>query len=328
MLGLGLFIYKEKSSLSGLIKHFMLIFISALPFLSIFLLVNSSLYGGFFNSGYIFSNEQGIDFNLLSKRLPQYILYLNVLYPFQLFVFAIFIRSKEFFKDKTKLLKLLLLIFVVILLLFYSVFKGGFLFQGKITDFISGVRFFVPIFPVVTIFYFDVIFNFLKSKFNNAIFIKIGILFSFFSAIILFFAATFIHIKHHAFISEKHSNFLIINDFACKHPGSLFIGDVEDYIYLGEQFNSPNCFDQNGYINVNNFDLSSSKSYFDQFDKFDQIYVLEIQHSTRTDRPTKALRTFLQNSQIGKQGKTLEITLNSEQNGHESVKIYQLKQLK
>ncbi len=313
---LGIIFSKSKRELhvGKLIRQLVPTLLTGLPFLLSFLFINKSLYGGFFNSGYVFSSEQGIDFNLIFMRLPQYILYLNVLYPLQLFVFPIMPKSGNLKSDKVKIIKSLLLIFVIILLIFYSVFTGGFLFQGRITDFISGVRFFVPILPIVTIFYFDNIFNFFKAKFNYLIFTKIAVVLS---AVILFLGAAYVHFTHNNFISEKYLNFRIINQFACDNPNSLFIGDAEDYISLGEQYDFGECFENNGYVDVSNFQISNLELYFDEFG---QIFVLEIHHSTRTDRPTNDLKEFLQNPQVKP-----HLAPVFTQKESENVKIYQIK---
>jgi hypothetical protein len=249
------------------------VLIGGIPFLLSLIFVNLELYNGAISSGYSLSGEQSISLEQISERLPAYLLMLNLLYPLQFFLTPL---SK-------KPLALAITIFNIITVIIYSV-AGGFLFEWQLTDAIVGVRFFIPILPLVIIHYFAAIERYSKSHSQinyrrQATLLAISL---------LIFTNLALSYTHQRFTEERRRIYENIMQLEMKN--SLFIGSEEDYIYLGEHLH-PN-FNQAGYVDVEVF--NSSKDHSDWGD----IYLLVINYSSRDDRPTTDVLEFLRDQQI------------------------------
>ena len=122
---------------------------SALPLVIAFLVFNNYMYGSPLRSGYYYSKEE-FSFSLTTflTVLPKYLVSLNVIYPFIL-IGAFFSKIN---------IKKLILTSTVLLLLYYSLTGlNAYVFEGRILDLILGVRFYVPIIPLIMLLYFEVI---------------------------------------------------------------------------------------------------------------------------------------------------------------------------
>jgi len=122
---------------------------SALPLVIAFLVFNNYMYGSPLRSGYYYSKEE-FSFSLTTflTVLPKYLVSLNVIYPFIL-IGAFFSKIN---------IKKLILTSTVLLLLYYSLTGlNAYVFEGRVLDLILGVRFFVPIIPLIMLLYFEVI---------------------------------------------------------------------------------------------------------------------------------------------------------------------------
>jgi len=122
---------------------------SALPFIIAFLVFNNYMYGNPLRSGYYYSKEE-ISFSLTIFLivLPKYLISLNVIYPFML-IGAFFSKIS---------IKKLILSSTILLLLYYSLTGlNAYVFEGRILDLILGVRFYIPIIPLIMLLYFEVI---------------------------------------------------------------------------------------------------------------------------------------------------------------------------
>lgn len=127
---------------------------SALPFVIAFLVFNNYIYGSPLRSGYYYSKEE-FSFSLVIflSVLPKYLVSLNVIYPFML-IGAFFSKIN---------IKKLILTSTVLLLLYYSLTGlNAYVFEGRILDLILGVRFYIPIIPLIMLLYFEVI----QRRFN------------------------------------------------------------------------------------------------------------------------------------------------------------------
>lgn len=133
-------------------KSLLKIFLGALPFIILFIFVNAYLYGGIFKSGYSLSGEE-FYWNLKTffKQIPQFLLMLNIMYPVMLVGICISVFTK-----KTHSLKFVALFLIIFFVLFYGGFYG-FNFNQGINNFLFGMRFFLPILPLILLVYFDFI---------------------------------------------------------------------------------------------------------------------------------------------------------------------------
>lgn len=155
---------------------------SALPFVIAFLLFNNYMYGSPLRSGYYYSKEE-FTFSLITflSVLPKYLISLNVIYPFML-IGAFFSKIN---------IKKLILSSTVLLLLYYSLTGlNAYVFEGRVLDLILGVRFFIPIIPLLMLLYFEVI----QRRFKIPNFIHI------LSISILVIASIAIHVVHNNFL--------------------------------------------------------------------------------------------------------------------------------
>lgn len=121
------------------------IFVSSVPFIIAFLIINKTLYGSFFRSGYFYSGEEGLFIaDLAVKQFFIYIAYLNLIYPAMLFM-AFISKIKE---------RLAIILAFAFILLFYVGFPG-YAFTSGILDLIFGIRFFLPIIGLLILLYAD-----------------------------------------------------------------------------------------------------------------------------------------------------------------------------
>lgn len=163
-------------------KKAIITIVSALPFVLAFLAFNNYMYGSPIRSGYYFSKEE-FTFSLLAfiTVLPKYLIALNTIYPFML-LGSFFSKIKD---------KWLILVGVIVMILYYSLSGlNANVFEGRILDLILGVRFFIPIIPLLMLLYFEVI--------NRRV--KIPSFFHLFSVGILVMVSIAIHVIHNNFL--------------------------------------------------------------------------------------------------------------------------------
>jgi hypothetical protein len=228
---------------------------AALPAVA-FLMINFTLYGGFFNSGYILSGEQQLDINLLFRRLFQYAFYLNLIYPGLFIISGIGIKKAKIPKE----LKLILTIFILFLIFLYSL-SGGFLVDGDLQDAITGLRFFVPVMFVLLPFYFIGLQEIFKKRLfevskNLILLIFLGIA----GLNIL------VSYQHYQFIEGIRDNYERISPIIKKPESTLFIGNPGDEIYFGPHLNE--SFSNDGFVRKENFDEK-------QLEDFDSAYMID-----------------------------------------------------
>jgi hypothetical protein len=100
---------------------------------------------------------------------------------------------------------------------------------------------------------------------------------------ILIIITPFLHYSHKQLLDDRKQKYQTINPLVAEN--TLFIGDEEDYLYLGEHLNTN--FDKSGYINVHNLRpnvLHSTNA---------NVYLMELSYSSRNDRPTSEMITLL-----------------------------------
>lgn len=123
------------------------------PWAIIFLFINTHLYGSFFRSGYYYSGEEGV---IIFAQIPQFILrfagVLSIVLPLML-PLALFGNVKH---------KWSLISAVAVTMVFYAGFPSTF-FEGRILDFITGIRFLVPVIPLILIPYAAVVQNLIRK---------------------------------------------------------------------------------------------------------------------------------------------------------------------
>lgn len=280
--------WEDRKKYKKLLTNTGIIALSALPFLLIFLITNHTLYGSFLSSGYRFSGEESLHIDQIITRLPWYLFILNVIYPLQ-FILTGF-SKKPLAKQ--------VVAFNVITILFYSV-AGGFLFEKQLTDTIVGIRFFIPVLPLVLIHYIVVLDSILPKKLSQvSIFIGTPAL------ILLAFA---IHNSHQDFINERREKYEMISPQV--KSGTVIIGGAEDYIYLGEHLNP--AFNDSGYLDAQAFTLDPREIQ-------DQLLLLEIGYRSREDRPVRSVIKLRSENKI----KLIDQGADKSQRG--KLKIYEL----
>jgi hypothetical protein len=231
-----------------------LIGLGGAPFAVLFLWINKTLYGGVFNSGYIYSGEQTLNLSLMADRLPEYIFYLNLIYP-GLLIISLF----GIYKCKlSKSIKFALILLISIFILFYSV-SGGFLYDGDLQDVITGIRFFVPILPIFIIFYIKGLENHLNKLPRWILLIMMISLIGF---------NLIMSISHQRFTERNYQTYKLL-DSLNSEESDLFVGDAGDEIYFGEHLRD--SFERDGYINYNQISEIPSS----QFERFDNAYIIE-----------------------------------------------------
>ncbi len=231
----------------SLVKALIPILIGALPVFLLFLLINDNLYGCLLCSGYKLSGEESLQLSLLPERIWQYLLYLT---PVLLFLPA-FSRSW---------LKWPYLFTIYPLLLLYSV-AGGVLFSDNIaTNFIYGVRFFMPLIPLGLVLATDAVVG-LQQKFLDSLWLQKHwqqvLLDISRSAIVLLMigAASLISFVHWDFTNIRQQQFRSVDSaidliFEVKPQlQKLYIlGGDGDFIFVGEHLQDN--FDKVAYIDV------------------------------------------------------------------------------
>ncbi len=278
------------------LPSFLAIIIGSLPALLVLLVVNSTLYGSVLSSGYKFSGEEIFNLGLLPQRLGSYLLHINVLPPF-LLLFALFAKQK---------LSKLILIFTIILILFHSV-AGGFLFQGELSDSIIGLRFLVPILPLLCLNYAS---SLQAVKFNSLLKSLILILLT--GSFLL--SSIFLSYQHQNFLAERVENAQIVRQLISKldSNATLLIGDEEDMIYLnpGIDLAARNI----GYLNINDYLNNKINT-----SNFEIILFMEVSYSNNLQRPSKLMLKSLEDLQDGARDKINLVA------SADKIKIYQLK---
>lgn len=153
--------------------------IGGLPWALVFLFINMHLYGGFFRSGYYYSGEEGV---IILQQIPQFILrfagVLSIVLPLML-PLALFSNVKH---------KWSMLGAVVVTIVFYAGFPSTF-FEGRILDFITGIRFLVPVVPLLLIPYAAVLQNLIR-KYPK---LKLILILSLIGLIVVAAALSYIH---------------------------------------------------------------------------------------------------------------------------------------
>jgi len=123
------------------------VFFSLIPLSLLLFSFNNWLYGGIFRSGYFFSNEEGL---FVISQMPQVLLLftlaLLIIYPGML---------ASLFWHKSSL-KWGIVAAVTATIVFYSAFPYVF-FEGKLFDLIFGIRFLIPITPLILFSYAQVL---------------------------------------------------------------------------------------------------------------------------------------------------------------------------
>ncbi len=131
-----------RRNLQDMLTHLFGVLLGGLPWVIIILAVNSYLYGAALRSGYYFSGEESV---FIINQVPQFLLMfaggLSLLYPLMLEL-PILIRTR---------LSLLLLP-VIATVVFYAGIPNT-AFEGRLLDLILGLRFLVPVMPLLIIMY-------------------------------------------------------------------------------------------------------------------------------------------------------------------------------
>lgn len=143
-----------KFILKKLISKIIPVLIGVVPFLIFVLLFNKYLYGGALRSGYYFSKvTSAFSISNIPIRLFKYSAALLLLYPGML---VLGLKGKNKYQWPIALLSIALVVF-------YSAFRAD-KFEGKITDLILGVRYFVPVIPLLLFIYVEYLNKFIKKS--------------------------------------------------------------------------------------------------------------------------------------------------------------------
>ncbi len=229
------------------------IVIGAVPMFLLFLLINVNLYGCLVCSGYKLSGEESLQLSLFPERIWQYLLYLTPV----LLVLPAFSRSW---------LKWPYLLTLYPLLFLYSI-AGGVLFGDNIaTNFIYGVRFFMPLIPLGLLLAIDAAVGIQQKYLNRWKLQKRWqqlIQYCGQAVVVLFIiaVATVVSFIHWDFTTIRQEQFRSVDSaidlkFAIKPElQKLYIlGGDGDFIFVGEHLQSN--FDKIAYIDVTGKSLS------------------------------------------------------------------------
>lgn len=130
-----------------------------LPFLILFLYLNLYLYQHPLRSGYYYSGEEAV--YILSQVplfLLRYVIVFTLSYPLML-PLAVWARFKY---------KWMLLLPVLSSMLFYAGFPSTF-FEGRLLDLIFGIRFLVPVVPLILLLYAQALNQYSQTKFFRTV---------------------------------------------------------------------------------------------------------------------------------------------------------------
>jgi 4-amino-4-deoxy-L-arabinose transferase-like glycosyltransferase len=135
-------IWRFRTEEKALVKSMFAVAAGALPWMLVFITINIYLYGAPLRSGYYFSGEEGV---FIWSQVPLFLLRfgfgLSAIYPLMLEL-PLFIRSRFSW----------LLVPVLATMLFYAGFPNT-TFEGRPLDLILGLRFLVPVIPLLLIAY-------------------------------------------------------------------------------------------------------------------------------------------------------------------------------
>ncbi len=247
--------------------------VGILPYLPVILYINNTLWGGPFSLGYDFtvsSYERSLTLSVVPFKFIRYFIILNIFYP-GMWLFAFFSKIKK------KWLFLAASHIIIILYLTYRLY----VWEDRIVDAIFGIRYLLPVIPLLMIPYFGFLDKIIeRSKFWV---IKTGIILSIFCLITLSGAIHFVHQKN--YLEPRRE---ILNEIIAYIPdGSFIIGELDDFTYIMEPFNDKY------YEDVENIErIEDSKS---ELIKEKDIYVVKItEPSKSTSRPTPEMIKFLE----------------------------------
>ncbi len=178
---LGVIYYKELIKFSY--KKVFFFCLGSIPLFVALIILNTYLYKGPFNSGYFYANEQVFSINYFINHFWPYIIVLSLFYPLML--------PLSFYKNKLNYL----IIPVLLSIIAYSSSKNT-LFEGRVLDLVFGIRFIIPVIPLMFISYFDKLEIFFKYKiFKTGLVISIAF---------LILSALGISISHYNFLNENY----------------------------------------------------------------------------------------------------------------------------
>lgn len=143
----------KREEFEYLIRKLFYIFIGGFPFLLIFLVINSYLYGGMLKSGYAISKEEIFLISNLPNLFAKYSTVLLIIYPAMLISI---ILSKIKYKWTLFLASLVTIIL-------YSLYPAN-AFEGRFLDLILPLRFVMPIIPLLLLIYCSTLNRLLKFK--------------------------------------------------------------------------------------------------------------------------------------------------------------------
>lgn len=211
-------------------KFFRLV-LAFLPFGIFILGYNKALFGGYLTTGYKISGVEDLSLARIPLTALKYVLLLSVVYP--LMFISPFLYKKEYRLEISSTL--------LLFLLFYSSYVWA-PFDLKPTTLIGGVRFFIPIIPLLLLTYVPIYFGVLeKTKLKSSIplILTVALLLS---GMLIIFSL------HQDYLNQRYA---VFNEIGAKTPeNSLVIGIAEDFMYLGEQF------DKRGYASVGTPELT------------------------------------------------------------------------
>ena len=257
-------VYKDRS----LLRYLIIVLITLVICASAIAFLNLQLYGGIIKSGYTFSNEESLQLANIVTRLPTYLLATNLIWP-GTFILAAVLAVKK--RGIYALVTAQYLVFLAI----YSV-AGGWLFQGKLTDLLTGLRFFLPIIPLATILvcgnysYFLEKLPRLKQLLSPAKkSVRIGFSLILTACISVLFS---LNAEHNKFLNERAEKSAQISEIIKEQKAEYVIGGPEDFILLGVGTHYIDA----GYLDRVNKELASNPN---------RGLIIAVKYSSRTDRP-------------------------------------------
>lgn len=184
--------------LSDFLKTSMAMLVGGLPFAAAFAWININLYGSIAASGYALSGEQILSLNTFIPHLIFMLVALNIIYPGLLFAPAILLKAKP--------LTWLMILPAASSIVLYAL-GPNILFEGRILDLILGIRFLVPVIPLLIIAYLPIL-----ARFEAHRLFKLACILGIF---ILTFGAAIINYIHLDFLqsdSQSYPNVVFLED--------------------------------------------------------------------------------------------------------------------
>lgn len=253
-------------------KRIILFVLPMIPFVPVILYINNALWGGPFENGYDFeesSYEEALKLSVFPFMFIRYFLVLNSIYPL-MWLTSVFGKVKY---------KFLFLASTNGLIFFYCLYKL-YPWEGRPLDLILGIRYLLPVIPILLILYSSFIQRFLTTKYKTLV--QAYILTMIFASL---FTAIFVHFKHQFEYLKPRNE--ILSEMKSNIPdGSFIIGEYDDFVFLMEMYNDKYYEDVG---NIDRLEDSKSKIIFEK-----EVFIAVIKEPNKSGRPSTEMNKFLE----------------------------------